>query len=306
MAKAWRFERTDCWAEAAFSSVVSTEAALPTPRRAPGPGEVELEVAATALNFKDVLTALGMLREHAEAAGILRAPDQPLGLECSGRVVAIGEGVSGFELGDEVVASTLGAMASHVTLPATAVFAKPSNVNLNDAAALPTVFLTALYGLHDCAGLRAGDKVLIHAAAGGVGQAAIQLAQRVGAEVYATASPGKHAHLRAQGVEHVFNSRTLDFADELMQATDGRGVNVVLNSLNGEHIPASLRCLAEGGRFVEIGKIGVWTPEQIAAERPDVRYDVFDMVDVTSADPALLADLQRRLCEGLRDGRGLG
>ncbi|GJM23218.1 MAG: polyketide synthase [Planctomycetota bacterium] len=276
--------------------------AFAAPRRAPEHGEVEIEVAATALNFKDVLTALGMLREQAEAAGILSAPQQPLGLECAGKVVAVGEGVTHFAIGDAVVASTLGAMASHVTLPASAVFAKPDSVNMTDAAALPTVFLTALYGLENCAQIRAGDKVLIHAAAGGVGQAAIQLAQRAGAEVFATASPGKWEHLRAQGVQHVMNSRTLDFADEVLALTEGRGVDIVLNSLNGEHIPSSLRCLAEGGRFIEIGKLGIWSPEQVSAERADVEYHAFDMVDVTLADPQLLSALQSSLCTGLDDG----
>ena len=282
--------------------VLENLGASPAPRRAPGHGEVEIEVAAAALNFKDVLTALGMLREQAEAAGILSCSDQPLGLECAGRVVAIGDGVTRFAVGDEVVASAFGALASHVTTRQGAVFPKAAGISFEQAASLPTVFLTALYGLEQCAHIGPDDTVLVHAAAGGVGQAALQVARRAGARVFATASPGKWGFLESQGVEHVLNSRSLDFADELLALTGGRGVDIVLNSLAGEHIPASLRCLADGGRFVEIGKLGIWTDAQVAAERPDVSYTAFDMVDVTDRDPALLTELQQNLAAGLSDG----
>jgi len=114
-----------------------------------------------------------------------------------------------------------------------------------------------------------GDRVLIHACAGGVGQAALQIARRAGAEVFATASRSKWPRLQAQGVRHVMDSRSLDFADEILARTDGDGVDVVINSLNGESIAHSLRALKPRGRFVEIGKIGTWTPEQVRAVRPE-------------------------------------
>ncbi len=271
---------------------------VPLARRAPGPGEVEVEVGAAALNFKDVLHALGMLREHSERAGILRATDQPLGFEAAGTVVAVGAGVEHVAVGDEVLVSRPGSMATHVTAPAGAVSPKPAGLSLVEAAAVQTVFCTALYSLEHLAKIRKGERILIHACAGGVGQAALQIAQRAGAEVFATASKPKHDFLRAQGVEHVMDSRSLDFADEIMRLTGGAGVDVVLNSLAGEFIPRSLRVLAGGGRFVEIGKLGVWDGAQMAAERPDVDYFVFDLADVLAEDDELL----ERLLGEVRDG----
>ncbi len=272
---------------------------LPRERVAPGPGELEIEVAAASLNFKDVLFALGLL---AEFTGVTEAPDQPLGLECCGVVTRVGEGVTGFAPGDEVVTAVLGSMASHVVAPVHGVIRKPAALTPAQAASLPTIFLTALYALERRAAIGPGDTVLVHAAAGGVGQAALQVAKRAGARVFATASPGKWSVLEAQGVERVMNSRATDFADEVLAATDGRGVDVVLNSLAGDAIPASLRCLAQGGRFVDIGKIGVWTPEQVAAERPDATYATFDMADVLEADPDLHASLLDDLSRAFDDG----
>jgi myxalamid-type polyketide synthase MxaB len=275
-------------------------ALVPLERRAPGAGEIEVELAAAALNFKDVLHSLGMLQAWSEARGIRRALDQPLGFEGAGRVVRAGPGAP-FAVGDEVVVSWAGALATHVTLPASACFARPAGTDSAEAAGLPTVFQTALYGLERCARLTAGERVLIHAAAGGVGQAALQVARRAGAVVLATASPSKHAFLRAQGVEHVFHSRTLDFRAEVLAATDGRGVDVVLNSLSGASIDASLDCLARGGRFVEIGKLGVKTPEEVRAKRPDVSYFLFDLSETLAEDPSLLPSLQRDLVQGFVD-----
>ncbi len=275
---------------------------VPLERRAPGPGEVEIAVHATALNFKDVLFALGMLKEFSEAQGVTRAEDQPFGYECCGRIAAVGADVEGLAVGDEVLASTPGSMATHVTLPASAVIKKPEGVDLIEAAALQTVFFTAFYSLDHCAKIKKGDRILIHAAAGGVGQAAIQLAQRTGCEVFATASPGKWEHLRSQGVEHVMNSRTLDFADEVLELTNGEGVDVVLNCLANEFVGASVRCLAKGGRFVEIGKIGVWDRERMAAERPDAEYFLFDLSDTVVEEPELIGQLQSELSAGFAAG----
>ncbi|MCB9896965.1 MAG: SDR family NAD(P)-dependent oxidoreductase [Planctomycetes bacterium] len=285
----------------AVSSYGSLErlALLPLTPRAPAAGEVRIAVEAAALNFKDVLFALGLLREH---TGIVHAPDQPLGLECAGRVESIGPGVTDLAVGQRVFASCAGAFASHVVVPRHAVAAIPGTLDTPRAAGVQTVFLTALFGLRRCARLRRGERVLIHAAAGGVGQAALQLARLAGAEVFATASRGKHAHLRAQGVTHVFDSRTPAFAEAILSATGGRGVDVVLNSLSGEALDASLRCLARGGRFVEIGKIGIRTPEAFVAERPDAEYHAFDMADVLGADPALHRALLDELVDGLARG----
>ena len=141
-----------------------------------------------------------------------------------------------------------------------------------EGATIPLAFLTAVYGLERLAGLQKAESVLIHAAAGGVGLAAIQIAQRIGARIYATASPGKWDYLKSLGVASVMNSRTLEYAEEIMALTGGRGVDVVLNSLTGEYIPRNLEILARNGRFIEIGKIGIWDEEKIRQYRPDVRY----------------------------------
>jgi NADPH:quinone reductase-like Zn-dependent oxidoreductase/acyl carrier protein len=183
---------------------------------------------------------------------------------------------------------------------------KPATISFAEAAGLPTAYLTAYHSLCGLAPLKAGDRVLIHAAAGGVGQAALQLAKLAGAEVYATASPAKWPLLRAQGVEHIMNSRTVDFAEEVLGQTGGRGVDVVLNSLNKDFIPAGLSCLADGGSFIELGKIGAWSPEQVRAQRPDVRYHNFDLSELPEAElHQLTGRILRAVC-GLIEAGDIG
>ncbi|GED88467.1 type I polyketide synthase [Streptomyces sp. 6-11-2] len=237
---------------------------------APTGDEIQVQVAGVGLNFKDVLNALGMMKEFGE---------QPLGFECAGTVVAAGPEAS-FAPGDEVIVNYLGLMRRRVTVPSAVAVRKPAGLDFTQAAGLISVYVTAYYALHTLAGMKAGDRVLVHAAAGGVGQAATHLAHLAGAEVFATASPHKWPLLREQGVEHVMNSRTLGFADEIERITGGQGVDIVLNSLNKDFIPAGMRSLGQGGRFVELGKVGVWTPEQVAAERPDVSYVNFDLSEL--------------------------
>src|SRR5262249_33983624 len=145
--------------------------------------------------------------------------------------------------------------STFVTTAADFVVPKPDALSFEEAATIPVAFLTASYALHHLAKMSVGDRVLIHAAAGGVGMAAVQLAQRAGAEIFGTAgNPEKRAFLQALGVHHVMDSRSLDFANEVMERTGGQGVNIVLNSLAGAFIPASLAVLGAHGRFVEIGK----------------------------------------------------
>jgi acyl transferase domain-containing protein/acyl carrier protein len=237
--------------------------------------EIRVDVRAAGLNFKDVLNALGMLKEF--------GGDQPLGFEAAGTVAAAGP-EAGHRVGDEVIVNYLGCMKSSLTVPSAMAVRKPAGIGFVEAAGLASVYVTAYYALHRLAGMKAGDKVLIHAAAGGVGQAAVHLAKAVGAEVYATASPHKWPLLKRQGVQHVMNSRTLDFADEILELTGGAGVDIVLNSLNKDYIPAGLRSLAAGGRFIEMGKVGAWTPEQVRAQRPDVTYHNFDLSELPEAE----------------------
>ena len=190
-----------------------------------------------------------------------------------------------------MLAIALGSLASHVIRAGRFRGAQAGMRGAEEAATLPLAFLTACYGLERLARASAGEPLLIHAAAGGVGQAAVQLARRLALGVLATASPGKWEFLKSQGVEHVFNSRTVEFAEQVAECTGGRGVDVVLNSLNGEFIPASLKALGTGGRFVEIGKLGIWTAEQMAAERPDVKYLAFDLGEEERREPGLTEDL---------------
>ena len=262
-------------------------------RCAPGAGEVEIQMRAVGLNFRDVLKALGVLKEYyARQFGITDPQQLTFGFEGVGRVKRIGQGVRYFQEGDNVmVLLASNTLSSHITVPAEFVLKKPQHLNDVDAATLPLVFLTAYYGLEQLAQLQPGERVLIHAAAGGVGQAAIQIAQRRGAEIYATASPGKWDFLRAQGIQHIFNSRTLEFASQIKDLTHGTGIDVVLNSLSGDSIPKSLEILNKGGRFVEIGKAGIWSAEQVKLFRPDVAYFPFDLGEVLRADSTLIQTL---------------
>ena len=263
---------------------------VPLTRRTPGPGEIEVAVKAVGVNLRDILNALGLLQEYyATVLGIDQAQNVGLGFECAGVVTAVGAGVTAFVVGERVMGLTTsaGAFASYLTLPAAQLVPIPDHLSDDDAATLPLAFLTAWYGLVELAKLQPGERVLIHAAAGGVGQAAVQIAQAIGADVIATASPGKWALLQQQGVTQLLNSRTLDFADAILQSTGGRGVDVVLNSLNGDFIERSFAALGAQGRFVEIGKLGIWAADVVAAYRPDVTYYPFDLGEALAADPSL-------------------
>ncbi|MUG94286.1 SDR family NAD(P)-dependent oxidoreductase [Scytonema sp. UIC 10036] len=274
-------------------------------RRLPQMDEVEIQVQASTVNFRDVLNALGMLKEYyAEKMGITQASHLTFGFECAGIIATVGENVSHLQVGDEVVAwvTTHDALSSFVTLAATTVVKKPTNLSFQQAATTPLAFLTAQYGLHTLAQLQPGERVLIHAAAGGVGQAAVQIALNAGAEVFATASIHKWEFLKSMGVKHVMNSRSLDFADEVMSLTQGQGVDVVLNSFNGEFIPKNLQVLSNRGRFVEIGKIGIWDESQVRDIREDVSYFAFDLGEVQQKQPDLIPSMLQQLMAQLHTG----
>ena len=246
----------------------------PLVRRAPKANEVEIEVAAAGLNFRDVLNALGMYPGDAGA----------LGNECVGRVVAIGEDVRNVSVGQDVIAMGGGTLSSYATTIADYVAPRPARLSAEEAATVPVTYLTAGYALDRLARMKRGDRVLIHAAAGGVGLAAVQLAQRAGAEIFATAgSDEKRDYLAALGIRHIMSSRTLDFASEVLARTNGEGIDIVLNALAGDFIPESLRTLRAGGRFLEIGKTGIWTEAQMRAARPDVTYYPIYLGEVDTA-----------------------
>ncbi|MFF9553895.1 SDR family NAD(P)-dependent oxidoreductase [Methylobacterium fujisawaense] len=223
----------------------------PAERRAPGKGEMEIAVEATGLNFRDVLWALSMLPEEILEDGFA---GPRLGLECAGRVTAVGPGVKGFKVGDPVVAFAQSGFATHIVVPDLVVAPMPQGLDPMAAATVPVAFLTAYYGLVSCARMRRGEWVLVHGGAGGVGLAALQIAKLKGARVIATAgSREKRALVKALGAEHVLDSRSLAFVDEV-RAITGDGVDIVLNSLFGEAMERSLNALRPFGRFVELGK----------------------------------------------------
>ncbi|MFI6329691.1 type I polyketide synthase [Micromonospora chersina] len=232
-------------------------------------GHVLVEMRASGLNFRDVVLALGMV------------PDQEvLGSEGAGVVRQVGPGVTGLTPGDRVMGVIAGSFSSVAVTDHRMLTRIPDGWSYADAAAVPVVFLTAWYGLVELGRLTAGESVLVHAATGGVGMAAVQIARHLGAEVYGTASPGKWPALRATGFDdaHIASSRTLDFVDEFRERRDGRGVDVVLNSLAGEFVDASLRLLAPGGRFVEMGKTDKRDPRRVEADHPGVTYRDFDLM----------------------------
>jgi acyl transferase domain-containing protein len=269
-------------------------ALVPAQRRAPGRGEVEIQVEAAGLNFIEVLYALGML----PAAPELEAS---FGLECAGRIVRVGEGVNEFSAGDPVVAYANGCFAAFVTAPANAVAKRPAGLSAGEAATLPAAFATAHHALVTQGRLARGERVLIHAAAGGVGQAAVQIARHLGAEIFATAgSPEKRAALTAAGVPHVMDSRSLAFAGEVKRLTGGRGVDVVLNSLGGEFLSRSLELVAPHGRFLELGKRDLFKGGTLEL-RPFVKIISFIVIDVGPDLPGFAA-LWREVAERMHAG----
>ena len=219
----------------------------------PGPGQIEVAVRASSINFADVLVAFGRYPTF-------EGYRQLLGIDFAGVVTAIGPGVTDHKVGDHVGGmSPNGCWATFVLCDARHAVTLPSAVPVEDAAAIPTASATAWYGLHDLARIGKEDKVLIHSGTGGVGQAAIAIARAVGCEIFATAgSDARRQALRDMGIEHVYDSRSLDFADEIRRDTGGYGVDVVLNSLPGAAQRAGIELLAFGGRFIEIGKRDIY------------------------------------------------
>jgi acyl transferase domain-containing protein/SAM-dependent methyltransferase/acyl carrier protein len=268
------------------------------PRQAPAAHQVEIQVCAAALNFSDVMKALGLY------PGLPDGP-VPLGIECSGRISAVGEGVEGLQVGDEVVAIAPFSFGSHVITYAPFVAHKPQRITFEEAATLPIAFLTAHYAMNYLGHLEAGERILVHAASGGVGLAAIQLAHKQGAEVLATAgSPEKREFLKSLGVQHVMDSRSLAFAGQVMTHTGGRGVDVVLNSLSGEAIFKGMTTLAEYGRFLEIGKRDIYMNSKLGMKpfRKNLSFIAIDLDRAMRERPLVLARLYKEVMDGVRDG----
>ncbi|MFK4067217.1 beta-ketoacyl synthase N-terminal-like domain-containing protein [Streptomyces sp. NPDC029674] len=235
-----------------------------------GADQVRVAVRAAGLNFHDVVVSLGL------------DPDQAgLGSEGAGVVLEVGAGVGDLTPGDRVMGVFAGAFGPTAVADRRTLARIPAGWTFAQAASVPIAFLTAYYGLFDLGGLRRGRSVLVHAAAGGVGMAAVQLARHAGAEVYGTASPAKQGVLRASGLadDHIASTRTLDFADRFLAASGGRGVDVVLDCLAREFVDASLALLPRGGRFVEMGKTDIRDAEEVARDHPGVHYRAFDLME---------------------------
>jgi acyl transferase domain-containing protein/NADPH:quinone reductase-like Zn-dependent oxidoreductase/SAM-dependent methyltransferase len=221
-------------------------------RFSPGFGQVEVRVHAAGLNFRDVMWVIGLLPEEALEGGFT---GPTIGMECAGEILRIGEGVSDFKIGDRVIAFGSSCFATHMITHANMVTRIPGRISFEAATTIPTTFFTAYYALEHLGHLAPRERVLIHGGAGGVGLAAIQIAKWRNAKIFATAgSDEKRDFLRMLGVDHVLDSRSLAFADEIMELTGGVGVDVILNSLAGEAIWKNLQSLRPCGRFLEIGK----------------------------------------------------
>ena len=266
--------------------------AEPAPGRPLEPGQVRVAVEAAGVNFLDVLLSMG----------VVTSAEPLLGEEFCGRIGEIAAGVTKFSVGDRVVGLGFGTFGPEVATTAELVASAPEGIPAAALATIPSAFVSA--GLSfEMAGLKSGDRVLIHTASGGVGLAAVQLAQSVGAEVFATASQPKQAYLRSLGIEHVFDSRTTNFGHQVLEATGGAGVNMVLNSLTGPgFIEVSLSCLAERGNFVEMGRRDIWTDEEMAASRPDVVYSILGLDYLKKNEPSHPGRILRAVMEEISSG----
>ena len=281
------------------SGVMDGLALYATQRRRPGPHEVEIEIDAAALNFRDVMKLLGIYPMESDR-------DLLVGDECSGRIARVGREVRGFAAGDTVIANGAGCFASHVTVAAAYVVRKPACLTFAQAATIPVAFMTAWYALHDLGRIQRGERVLIHAATGGVGLAAVQIAQLAGAEIFATAgSEEKRNYLRGLGIRHAMDSRSTAFADEIRAIAKGAGVDLVLNSLAGDAIEKSISLLAAGGRFLEIGKRDIYANAQIGLRpfRNNLSLFAIDMGRVMASQPQTVQSLLKTILKLLRNGK---
>lgn len=269
---------------------------------APADDELEVRIEATGLNFRDVMYALGLLSDEAIENGFA---GPTLGLEFSGTVIRVGSDVDGYAIGDAVVGFGPASFGDRVLTKPSAISHIPDGFSFEAAATIPSTFFTVYYALHHLARLEEGEKILIHGAAGGVGIAAIQFAQWLGAEIYATAgSDEKRDLLRLLGVRHIYDSRSLSYADEILADTGGRGVDVVLNSLAGEAINRNLRVLKPFGRFLELGKRDFYENTRIGLRpfRNNISYFGIDADQLMNERPDLTQRLFAQMMALFRQG----
>jgi phthiocerol/phenolphthiocerol synthesis type-I polyketide synthase C len=270
--------------------------------RPAGPGQVEVEVQAAGLNFRDMMWAMGLLPEEALIDGFA---GPTFGLECAGIIRSIGSDVEGWAVGDRVMGFAPASLGTRVVTMADALASIPPGMSFAAAATVPVTFVTVKYALGHLAKLAPGEHVLVHAAAGGVGLAAIQYAKLCGAVVIATAgSEVKRSFLRLAGADHVLDSRDLGFCNEVREITGGQGVDVVLNSLSGEAMERSLEVLRPFGRFLELGKRDLYLNRRIHLRplRQNISYFAIDIDQLPTRRPDLARDLLREVSAALAEG----
>ncbi|WP_163865693.1 type I polyketide synthase [Myxococcus eversor] len=274
---------------------------VPRARHAPGVGEVEIEVETTALGFKDIMKALGLLSARVKQNTYI---GDAIGMEGAGRISAVGAGVTDFAVGDRVYGVAPGFVASHVVLPAGHVVKLPAHLTFEEGANL-IVFMTVYHALVRVARLRRGERILIHGATGGIGLAAIEVARWCGADIIATAgSDEKRQYLREHGLTHVSSSRDVSFADDVHAWTGGRGVDVVLNFMPGEVMTRSLGCLAPFGRFIELGKAS-FEQDELLRLRPfneNLMYAAVDFDRLLDCRPEEVRELYQEVLQRFEEG----
>jgi polyketide synthase 5 len=265
----------------------------------PGPGQIEVAVSASNINFADVLVAFGRYQAF-------EGRQQQLGTDFAGVVTAVGPGVTDHKVGDHVGGLCGdGCWGTFVTCDARLAVTLPARLSVGHAAAVPTAHATAYYALHELARIKAGDRVLIHSATGGVGQAAIAMARAESAEIFATAGSEKRRQLlHDMGIEHVYDSRSTEFADLIRLHTDGYGVDVVLNSVTGAAQRAGLELLAVGGRFVEIGKRDIYGDTRLGLFpfRRNLAFHGVDLALLSFSQPDRVRDLLTTVYQLIADG----
>ena len=275
---------------------------LPDHERELREDDIEVYTKAVGLNFRDVMYLMGLLPDEAVEKGFAGAS---LGLEFSGIVSRVGAKVRHLRPGDAVMGFGPACFSSHVVTPAHALMPMPDGWSFEAAATVPTVFLTSYYALKQLADLQPGERVLIHGGAGGVGMSAIQLARHLGAEIFATAgSDVKRDLVRLLGANHVFDSRSNSFADDILAVTDGQGVDVVLNSLSGEAIRSNLRVLKPFGRFLELGKRDFYENTHVGLRpfKNNISYFGIDADQLLTGRPQLAGRLLKEVMNLFQDG----
>lgn len=278
-------------------------------KKTPGFEQIQINAKAVSLNFRDLMIAMNM---YPPTPGI----PSNMGSDYAGIITACGEGVTSFKPGDEVIGLAAGTFTPDGKLVENAHFCavlnisarqavlKPQNISFEQAAAIPTVFLTSYYALHHIARVKSGEKVLIHTATGGVGQSAVQIAKWLGAEIFATAgSEEKRELLRSLGIEFVMDSRSTDFAAQILEITDGKGVDVILNTLSGEAMVKGLEILAPFGRFLQIDKTDIFRnmPLELAPFKNGLTFSAIDL-SLFLMQPDLLQKLFLEITAHLADG----